>query len=132
MKVNSIIGARPQFVKAAVVSRALHPQSQEVLVHTGQHYNDNMSAIFSQELGLLEPDINLRDSSGTHAEQSAAMMVGIKKIPLREQLDWAVIYGVQGLDVPVCLGQALYEEAALSECVWMYRQVGLRDRTGRA
>lgn len=93
MKIISIVGARPQFVKAAMVSRTLRSRGREILVHTGQHYDDNMSAVFFEELGLPQPDINLGVGSGTHAEQTAAMMVGIEKVLMEQRPDWVLVYG---------------------------------------
>ncbi len=93
MKVLTIVGARPQFVKAAMVSRALRQQGSEYLVHTGQHYDENMSDIFFEELDLPKADVNLGVGSGTHAEQTAAMLVGIERSALAEQPDWILVYG---------------------------------------
>ena len=59
MKIVTVVGARPQFIKAAAGSRALRKQHQEILVHTGQHFDDNMSAVFFREMGIPEPDYNL-------------------------------------------------------------------------
>jgi UDP-GlcNAc3NAcA epimerase len=93
MRVVSIIGARPQFIKAAVVSRALRRRHVEVLVHTGQHYDANMSAIFFDELDLPEPDVNLGVGSGLHGEQTGAMLAGIEQVLLRERPAWVLVYG---------------------------------------
>ncbi len=76
MTVLSIVGARPQFIKAAVLSRALRNQHREILLHTGQHYHERMSAVFFEELGLAEPDINLGIGSGSHGQQTGTMLVG--------------------------------------------------------
>jgi UDP-GlcNAc3NAcA epimerase len=91
--VISIVGARPQFVKAAVVSRAMRPSFDEVLLHTGQHYDDNMSGIFFDELDLPKPDINLGIGGGSHAEQTGQMLIGIEEVLLRNRPDWVLIYG---------------------------------------
>jgi UDP-GlcNAc3NAcA epimerase len=93
MKILSVVGARPQFIKAAMVSRALKTHGQEVLVHTGQHYDNNLSQIFFDELGLPEPDIYLNVGSGSHAEQTGRMMVGIEKILIDEKPDCTLVYG---------------------------------------
>jgi UDP-GlcNAc3NAcA epimerase len=93
MKILSVVGARPQFIKAAMVSRALRPRCQEILVHTGQHYDGNMSQVFFDELELPEPDIYLGVGSGSHAAQTGRMMVGIEEILLRDRPDWIVVYG---------------------------------------
>src|ERR1017187_8397854 len=73
MKVVTVVGARPQFVKAAAVSRLLRKRADEVLIHTGQHYADNMSKVFFHELDIPEPDINLQVGSGSHGAQTAAI-----------------------------------------------------------
>lgn len=95
MKVVSVIGARPQFVKAATISRTIksHRGIREILLHTGQHYDDNMSKLFFDELDIPEPDYNLEVGSGTHAEQTGRMMMGIEKVLLKEKPDWTLLYG---------------------------------------
>lgn len=84
MKIVTIVGARPQFIKAAAVSRVIRRENQEVLVHTGQHYDKNMSDIFFEELHIPRPDLNLGVGSGTHARQTAEMMTGIEDILMKE------------------------------------------------
>lgn len=93
VKVVTIVGARPQFIKAAPVSRVLRQQHTEILVHTGQHYDDNMSAIFFEELDIPEPDYNLGIGSGFHGAQTGAMLEKIEDVLLREKPDWVLIYG---------------------------------------
>ena len=85
LKIVTVVGARPQFVKAAAVSRVLRKEHTEILVHTGQHYDSNMSDIFFEELQIPRPDYNLGVGSGSHARQTAAMMVGIEDILLKEK-----------------------------------------------
>ena len=93
MSILSIVGARPQFIKAAMVSRALRPHTREILLHTGQHYDDNMSRVFFEELGLPRPDIHLEIGSGSHAGQTGQMMTGIEAVVLDEKPDWVLVYG---------------------------------------
>lgn len=95
MKVVSIVGARPQFIKAAVVSRALRAQPgvQEVLVHTGQHYDDNMSRIFFEELEIPEPDHHLGIGGGTHGQNTGRMLEAVERVLLKEKPDWVLVYG---------------------------------------
>lgn len=93
MKLVSIVGARPQFIKAAAVSRELRKRHKEILVHTGQHYDYEMSGIFFNGLGLPQPDINLEVGSGSHGAQTAAMLAGIEDVLVAERPDYLLIYG---------------------------------------
>ena len=93
MKIVTVVGARPQFIKAAAGSRQLRKEHQEILIHTGQHFDDNMSAVFFREMGIPEPDYNLGISGGSHAEMTAKMLVGIEEILLREAPDALLVYG---------------------------------------
>ena len=94
-KIVTIVGARPQFIKAAVVSRAIENRTtlSEILVHTGQHYDRNMSDVFFRELGIPEPDINLGIGSSTHGRQTGQMLEHIEQVLLDEQPDWVLVYG---------------------------------------
>lgn len=94
MKILTVVGARPQFIKAAPVSRALRQAGHhEFLVHTGQHYDFNMSQIFFEELGGLEQSLNLSVGSGSHASQTAQMLVRLEEVMQSEQPDWVLVYG---------------------------------------
>lgn len=94
MKLVTVVGARPQLVKAAPVSRALARASiDEVLIHTGQHYDHELSRIFFEELGLPAPRHELGVGSGSHAAQTARMLTGIEEVLLRERPDWVLVYG---------------------------------------
>lgn len=93
MKIVTVIGARPQFIKCAPVSAALRRQHREVLVHTGQHYDNNMSQVFFDELEIPTPDVSLGIGGGSHAEQTGQMLIGIEKILLKEKPDWCLVYG---------------------------------------
>ena len=97
MKIVTIIGARPQIIKAAALSRAIKThyadRIQEVIVHTGQHYDDNMSQVFFDELGIPHPDYNLHVGSASHGVQTSRMTEGIEDILLKEHPDFIVLYG---------------------------------------
>lgn len=93
MKIVTVIGARPQFVKAAAVSRVIRPKITEKFIHTGQHYDVNMSDIFFTEMSIPKPDYNLGVGSGSHAKQTADMLVGVEKILLEEKPDYLMVYG---------------------------------------
>ncbi len=96
-KVITIIGARPQIIKAAALSRAIKnhfsQKIQEIIVHTGQHYDDNMSAVFFEELSIPKPDYNLNVGSGKHGAQTARMIQGIEEILMEQKADALVVYG---------------------------------------
>ena len=93
MKIVTVIGARPQFIKAAAGSRQIKKEHQEILVHTGQHFDDNMSDIFFREMDIPKPDYNLGISGGSHAQMTAKMLVGIEEIILKEKPDALLVYG---------------------------------------
>lgn len=93
MKIVTVVGARPQFIKAAVVSHVLRKKHQEILVHTGQHYDYNMSEKFFEELSIPKPDYNLGIAGGTHAQMTGRMMMAIEEVLLKEQPDWVLLYG---------------------------------------
>ncbi|MBQ3750838.1 MAG: UDP-N-acetylglucosamine 2-epimerase (non-hydrolyzing) [Bacteroidales bacterium] len=95
MKILSVVGARPQFVKAAVVSAEIvrNPEVTDVLVHTGQHFDDNMSQLFFEEMGLRKPDYYLNIHSLPHEEMVAGMQQEIEQVIHQEQPDWVLVYG---------------------------------------
>lgn len=97
IKIVTIIGARPQIIKAAALSRAIKThfasQIKEIIVHTGQHYDENMSQVFFDELGIPAPDYNLNVGSGSHGKQTATMITGIEEILVKEQPNAIVLYG---------------------------------------
>lgn len=93
MKVVSVVGARPEFVQAAPVSRALRLKHQEVLVHTGQHYDYRMSAVFFQQLGLPAPDYNLEVGSASHGQQTGDMLARLEQVLQVERPDWVLVRG---------------------------------------
>lgn len=93
MKIATIVGARPQFIKAAGVSRALRRRFREILIHTGQHYDYEMAGIFFDGLEIPAPDYNLGVGSGSHGEQTGAMLQGIEQVLKAEAPDKALIFG---------------------------------------
>ena len=93
MKIVTVVGARPQFIKAAVVSRQLRKHTNEILVHTGQHYDYNMSDIFFEQLNIPHPDYNLGISRGTHGQMTGRMIEAIEDVLLNEKPDKVLVYG---------------------------------------
>jgi UDP-GlcNAc3NAcA epimerase len=94
VKVFTVVGARPQFIKAATVSRQLRASGiEEVLVHTGQHYDPNMSDVFFEELEIPRPDYNLEIHSGSHGAQTGRMLEKVEKVLQKERPDWVLVYG---------------------------------------
>ena len=101
MKIITVVGARPQFVKAAVVSRAIeqhnkkneYPKIEEKIVHTGQHFDKNMSAIFFDQMDIPEPHYNLEINSLSHGAMTGKMLEKIEEVILKENPDWVMVYG---------------------------------------
>lgn len=112
-KICTVVGARPQFIKLAVVSRVLRRELQEVLIHTGQHYDRNMSEVFFREMDIPEPDYNLGVAGGTHGQMTGRMLIAIEEILIKEQPDMLLVFGdtnstmagalaAAKLHIPVC------------------------------
>ena len=94
MKILTVIGARPQFIKAAPLSRAFKKRGiEEFLLHTGQHYDENMSKIFFEDLKIPPPNLNLSIGSGSHSKQTGLMLIEIEKAIVSYKPDWVVVYG---------------------------------------
>ena len=112
-KICTVVGARPQFIKLAVVSRELGKKFQEVLIHTGQHYDYNMSDVFFEEMNIPHPNYNLGISGGSHGEMTGRMLIELEKVLLREQPEMLLVFGdtnstlaaalaAAKLSIPVC------------------------------
>jgi len=97
LKIVTVVGARPQIIKAAALSRAIRnsfsDQISEIIIHTGQHYDTNMSQVFFEELGIPSPHINLNIGSAPHGKQTALMLQGIEEVLIAEKPDFIVLYG---------------------------------------
>ena len=128
IKVVTVVGARPQFIKAAVVSRAFRRTGavRELILHTGQHYDERMSEVFYRELEIPKPAFELGVGSAPHGEQTARMLVGIEKVLVAEEPDWVVVYG----DTNSTLAGAL--AAAKLPARLAHVEAGLRSWDGKA
>lgn len=93
LKILTVIGARPQFIKAAAVSRLLQHRVTEIILHTGQHYDKNLSKVFFDELEIPSPTYNLGVGSGTHGSQTGEMLEKIEAVLIKEEPDWVLVYG---------------------------------------
>ncbi len=94
MQVVTVVGARPQFIKAAPVSKAIRADGhREFLVHTGQHYDYGMSQIFFDELQIPQPDVNLEIGSGSHGQQTGQMLMRLEEVIQAQRPDWVLVYG---------------------------------------
>lgn len=93
MRILSVVGARPQFVKLSPLAHALQGRAEHVVVHTGQHYDELMSEVFFRDLGIPAPDVNLAIGSGRHGAQTGAMLAGLEEVFEQYQPDWVLVYG---------------------------------------
>ena len=92
-KICTVVGARPQFVKLAVVSKILRKESREILIHTGQHHDHNMSDVFFEEMDIPKPDYDLGISGGSHGQMTGKMLMKIEEVLLREKPDMLLLFG---------------------------------------
>lgn len=124
MKIVSVVGARPNFMKVAPFCRALkaYPDVQHILVHTGQHYDVRMSEQFFKELDIPNPDINLEIGSGSHAEQVGRTMIAFEKVLKEEKPDWVVVLG----DVNATCACSITAKKEHIKCAHI--EAGLRSR----
>jgi UDP-N-acetylglucosamine 2-epimerase (non-hydrolysing) len=93
MRILSVVGARPQFVKLAPIAQAMRGKGDHLIAHTGQHYDEMMSEVFFRDLGIPAPDFNLGVGSGKHGKQTGAMLSGLEEIFEDVRPDWVLVYG---------------------------------------
>lgn len=126
MKLLHVVGARPNFMKMAPVLNALAAHSvAQILVHTGQHYDTNMSEVFFQQLGVPHPDVNLEVGSGSHASQTAEIMTRFESVLQEESPDWVLVYG----DVNSTIAAALVASKMGIHVAHVEAGLRSRDRT---
>lgn len=93
MRILSVVGARPQFVKLAPIASAMQGEADHLIAHTGQHYDELMSDVFFRDLGIPTPDFNLEVGSGAHGRQTGAMLAGLEEVFEQAKPDWVLVYG---------------------------------------
>lgn len=106
MKIMNIVGARPEFIQTAPVTRAIRKRHTEILVHTGQHYDDNMSAVFFRDLGISAPEINIGVGGGSHASMTGQMLMKLEQAMEDQKPDWVLVFGDTNSTIAAALAAA--------------------------